>query len=318
MDRKSWRLKLRTAKTTTTAFHLNNRDTHRQLDVVVNGAPLPNNNNPVYLGVTLDRSLTYKKHLKSLQSKVNARNGLLRCLAGSSWGAYTSTLRTGALALVYSAAEYASPAWCSSTHTRKLDVALNDTMRIITGCMRLTETTFLPVLAGITPPDIRRDARVAEIAATAKNNSDHLLHHKVTAADAACPQRLVSRRPFSRHAARLSNDNYDPANAWSDRVDSGPPLIQTACPQPRPVLPPGADLHRKQWVKLNRLRCGTARVGDTLKLWGAQESATCACGHITQTVHHVVVDCMIHKAHDGFAGLRCPDTATRYWLNIEI
>ena len=29
-----WRLKLSTAKTTTTAFHLNNRDTHRQLDVV--------------------------------------------------------------------------------------------------------------------------------------------------------------------------------------------------------------------------------------------------------------------------------------------
>ena len=149
-------LKLSTAKTTTTAFHLNNRDTHRQLDVLVKGAPLPNSNNLVYLGVTLDRSLTYKKHLESLQSKVNARNGLLRCLAGSSWGAYTSTLRRGALALVYSAAEYASPAWCRSTHSRKLDVALNDTMRIITGCMRPTEATFLPVLAGITTPDIRR------------------------------------------------------------------------------------------------------------------------------------------------------------------
>ena len=97
-----WRLKLSTAKTTTTAFHLNNRDTHRQLDVVVNGAPLSNNNNPVYLGVTLDRALTYRKHLESLQSKVNARNGLLRCLTDSSWGAYTTTLRTGALALVYS------------------------------------------------------------------------------------------------------------------------------------------------------------------------------------------------------------------------
>ena len=156
---------------------------------------------------------------------------------------------------MYSAAEHASPAWCRSTHTRKLDVALNDTMRIITGCMRPTETTFLPVLAGITPPDIRREACVAKITATAKNNSDHLLHHKVTA---------VSRRPFSRHAARLCNDNYDPAKAWSDHVDSGPPLIRTACPQPRSVLPPGEDLHRKQWVKLNRLRCGTARVGDTL------------------------------------------------------
>ena len=223
--------------------------------------------------MTLDRALAYKKHLKSLQSKVNARNGLLRCLAGSSWGAYTSTLRTGALALVYSAAEYASPAWCRSTHTNKLDVALNDTMRIITGCMRPTETTFLPVLAGI-----RREARVAKI--TTKNDSDHLLHHRVTAADAACPQRLVSCRPFSIHAARLYTENYYPAKAWSDRVDSGPPLIQTACPQPRPVLHPGADLPCK-WVKLNRLRWGTARVGDTLKLWGAQESVMCACGHIT-------------------------------------
>ena len=146
------------------AFHLNNRDdTHRQFDVLVNGAPLPKSNNPVYLGVTLDRSLTYKKHLESLQSKANARNGLLRCLAGSSWGAYTSTLGTGAPVLVYSAAEYASPAWCRSTHTRKLDVALNDTMRIITGFMRPTETMFLSVLAGITPPDIRREACVAII-----------------------------------------------------------------------------------------------------------------------------------------------------------
>ena len=67
-----WRLKLSTAKTTTTAFYLNNRDTYQQLDVVVNGAPLPNNNNPVYLGVILDRALTYRTYLESLQSNVNA------------------------------------------------------------------------------------------------------------------------------------------------------------------------------------------------------------------------------------------------------
>ena len=62
-------------------------------------------------------------------------------------------------------------------------------------------------------------------------------------------------------------------------------------------------------------------MGDTLKLWGAQESAICAGGHTTQSVQHVVVDCNIYKAPDGFAGLRCPDAATRSWLedlNIEI
>ena len=132
---------------------------------------------------------------------------------------------------------------------------------------------------------------------------------------------VLSRRTFRRHPARLSNDNFDNAKVWSDRVDSGSPLIQTACPQPRLVLPPGADGPGKQWVKLNRLRCDTARVGDTLKLWVAQESAMCACGLMSLSVQHVAVDCMIHKAPDGFAGLRRPDAATRSWLedlNIEI
>ena len=40
----------------------------------------------------------------------------------------------------------------------------------------------------------------------------------------------------------------------------------------RPVLPHEADLLPRQWMRLNRLRCGTARVGDTTKLCGTQES----------------------------------------------
>ena len=47
----------------------------------------------------------------------------------------------------------------------------------------------------------------------------------------------------------------------------------------------------------------------------------CASGHIVQSVQHVVVDCMIHKAPDGFTGLRDPDAATRSSLedlNIDI
>ena len=54
---------------------------------------------------------------------------------------------------------------------------------------------------------------------------------------------------------------------------------------------------------------------------GAQESAMCACGHITQSVQHVVVDCIIPKVPGGFAGLCRPDAATRTWLkelNVDI
>ena len=40
----------------------------------------------------------------------------------------------------------------------------------------------------------------------------------------------------------------------------------------------------------------------------------CACGHLTQSVPYVVVDYVIHRAPDGFAGLCSPDAATRTWL----
>ena len=313
-----WRLILSTAKTTSTAFHLNNRDSQRQLAVSVNGTMLPNCEHPVYLGVTLDRTLTYKHHIEALRRKVNVRNGLLRCLAGSTWGAYTSTLRTGALALVYSAAEYASPVWSRSAHTGKLDVGLYDSLRIITGCMRPTETTFLPVLAGIVPPDIRRESQVARLTKMAMDNPSHLLHDRVSVAVTYAnehEQRLKSRRPFSRHAAHLVANNYDPPKAWNDRIDAGPPFIRSACPPPSPSLPPSADLPRKQWVRLNRLRSGTARVGETLQLWGMQEAASCPCGHPTQTVEHVVTDCVLLKSPGDLTALCCPNAETRSWLS---
>ena len=59
-----------------------------------------------------------------------------------------------------------------------------------------------------------------------------------------------------------------------------------------------------KWVRLNRLSCGSAHVGDTMKLWGTEESAMCACGQLTQSVKDVVADCVIHNSHVGFACFR--------------
>ena len=37
-----------------------------------------------------------------------------------------------------------------------------------------------------------------------------------------------------------------------------------------------------------------------------------ACCDTLHSLQHVVVDCVIHKDPGGFAGLRCPDAATRF------
>ena len=87
-----WRLKLSMAKTTTTAFHLNNKEAKRQLAIKLHGTILPHNTHPTYLSIKLDRQFTFRQHLEGLSSKVEARNNLLRCLTGTSWGASATTL----------------------------------------------------------------------------------------------------------------------------------------------------------------------------------------------------------------------------------
>ena len=64
-----------------------------------------------YLGVTLDRTLSFSEHVRKTKAKLAARNNLLQKLANSKWGADPVTLRTTSLALCYSTAEYAAPAW---------------------------------------------------------------------------------------------------------------------------------------------------------------------------------------------------------------
>ena len=81
-------------KTQVTAFHLRNKEAKRMLKVKWNRTDLENTPHPKYLGVTLDRSLSYKQHIHNTKMKVATRNKLLRKLSSS------STIRTTALALI--------------------------------------------------------------------------------------------------------------------------------------------------------------------------------------------------------------------------
>jgi len=134
----TWKLKLSTTKTVSAVFNLNNKEAKRELKVNFRKETLPFCHEPKYLGVTLDWSLTYRRHLESLRKKLTSRVAPLRLLACSGWGAGTTTLRTATLALVRLTAEFCAPAWNCSAHTRLIDPAINDALRIVTGCLRPT------------------------------------------------------------------------------------------------------------------------------------------------------------------------------------
>ena len=67
----TWRLKLSNTKTVTAVFHPNNRKAKRELNVYNNSSLLPPCPVPTYLGVKLDRSLTFHHHLEALRKKLS-------------------------------------------------------------------------------------------------------------------------------------------------------------------------------------------------------------------------------------------------------
>ena len=149
-----WKLRLNAKKTVATCFHLDNKQAARKLKVTLAGEVLVNDFAPKYLGVTLDRSLTYRKHTENVRDKVKSRCNIISKLAGTDVGAPAPVLRTSAIALVYSVAEYCVPVWGRCDNVHYIDT---HAMRTVSGALRPTNVNWLPVLSNIEPPQFRRD-----------------------------------------------------------------------------------------------------------------------------------------------------------------
>lgn len=315
---KTWRLKLSVEKTVSTMFHLHNKEATREINIMVEDARLQSQSSPTYLGVKLDRTLSFKQHLDSVKGKTTARAALIRRLAGTTWGATTKTLRISTEALVFPAAEYCAPVWSRSPHVKKLDAALNTALRTVSGCLRATPTNQLPVLAGIAPAEVRQEAATLALARKALMSESHLLHKVVT----ETPQRtrLKSRRPFATQAQELLRTTpADTSKAswvkarWRDQWKAAEPSrLHQFIEDPTDV--PGQHLPRKEWTTLNRLRTGVGRFGAAMQKWGLTDSAHCECGDPLQTVEHVMTSCPKYRPPNGDRGLIDLDNDTLDWL----
>ena len=102
-------LRVNPDKTQTCAFHLKNRKVSRKLNIIWYSKYFEYILNPVYLRVTLGRTMIYKEHIHKLKCKTSARNNILRKLSNTRWGAKPATIKTAVLALCYSTAEYMCP-----------------------------------------------------------------------------------------------------------------------------------------------------------------------------------------------------------------
>ncbi len=304
-----WRLQPSATKTVSSIFHLHNAQAKRELNIFLKGQRIEHDPNPMYLSVTLDRSLTYHDHLKKTAAKVSSRNNLLSKLAGTSWGARAQTLKTTALALCYSAAEYCAPVWSRSSHTKLVDVQLNMSMRIITGTLRSTPLPWLPVLSNIPPPHLRRQEATAKLLTKVYANDKLPLNLDITLHPAA---RLSSRKPVWLD---LPPEDMTANSAWSDEWAATDVVNHSLVAEPS-VYPPGFDLPWQHWSMLNRFRTGQGRCAVNLVRWVQVTNPNCSCRE-PETMQHIVNECPLTHFNGGLKALHLAEQDAVLWLGMQ-
>jgi len=250
---------------------------------------------------------------------VSARVSALRKLAGTTWGASHQVLKTSCLALAFSPAEYCSPVWVRSSHTSKVDSALNASMRVVIGCLRSTPSFMLPTLAGITPPSIRRSKAILELAGRAESDDSHLLHDCLEERQLS---RLKSRHPFRKHAAQLCEElDSMPTGLWERLkvvADFSTPSSRLCRFMHKPSgHPPGCNLDYSTWTKLNRLRSGTGRVAAVMHVMGLAETPLCNCGQV-QTTDHLMTCPLIQSSITDRDVMEVNEAALRWLDEVEL
>ena len=173
----------------------------------------------------------------------------IRKLANSKWGCKASTLKPSCLALCYTAAEYACPVWARSTHAHKLNPALHDCCRIISGCLKPTNLDSVHLLAGIAPPHIRRTVACRMERTRQMPDARHQLFHHQPAAS-----RLKSRKSFMRTVTPLDScASSSRLGLWKDSLTDVPASVKMGL-EVAESLPVGSGEDWLCWRALNRLR----------------------------------------------------------------
>ena len=130
------------------AFCLKNREAERRLWVSWKDKIFE------YLGITLDWTLTYKRHCLNTKQKVSSRNNICRKLTRSDWNSHPQTIRVTVFFLCYSIAPYASAIWHKSACDKQMDIALIKSCRNITGSLKHITIEKAHYLTGIVLPEV--------------------------------------------------------------------------------------------------------------------------------------------------------------------
>ena len=168
----------------------------------------------------------------------------------------------------------------------------------------LTPLHWLPVLANISPPALRRKTAVDKLLLATAAHQDWGLYRDITSPPS---YRLSSRRPLWK--------DLQPVDTTARSCDewTSAPVVNSSLVTDPTIRQPGFDLCR-QWCQLNHFRTGQGQCGACLKRWGQATSDLCSCGAV-QTMSHIVDACPLTRFEGGTQALHRADSAAVRWLS---
>jgi len=134
-------------------------------------------------------------------------------------------------------------------------MAINDALRIVTGCLHPTPADNLPILADIQPAEFRRKGVTLSPARCAMEPG-HLLHSALTCPRSGNAWRLKSTHPFVPAAQLISSSDNNSIRAaqWADHQWNAEWLDNPTRIRPfiadTGIYSPGMVLPRTAWVRV--------------------------------------------------------------------
>ena len=139
-----WFVQINQKKTEATCFTLSTNN-EEDFTLLLNGEKIKKQDTPKYLGVKLDKRLTWNAQISEMANKSTRKLAIMKKLAGSKWGANKKVLKQVYTGAVRPHLEYASTSWVTAakTNTGKLDKVQNAGLRLITGGIKTTSISIM-------------------------------------------------------------------------------------------------------------------------------------------------------------------------------
>jgi ribonuclease HI len=152
-----WGMRISTSKSSCVIF-TNKTKLQRTKPLILNGQNMKVDDKVKFLGIILDKRLTWKYHFEYIENKCKKRLNLIRKLTGTQWGASKESLLTIYRALIRSLLDYGAEVLDSASQNMKakFDVIQSKCLRLCCGAMIGTTLTSLQNECGELPLELRR------------------------------------------------------------------------------------------------------------------------------------------------------------------